>query len=197
MRWLIGGFAALNYYEYIFFYWLFYYLGEVRKLSPEDTAIYTTFPFLAWVLMMPLGGWLADRQVPRHGIRLALRWVAVGSLLLSVLGLVAALNVAETSSLVALLSLSFGFAAIADVVFWAAVISIGGSHGGAAAGVMNTGGNFGGAIAPLVTPLIASRYGWTAALYVGAISAFLSVLAWLRIDASPVRGLRPTNVTGG
>jgi ACS family glucarate transporter-like MFS transporter len=197
MRWLIGGFAALNYYEYIFFYWLFYYLGEVRKLSPEDTAIYTTFPFLAWVLMMPLGGWLADRQVPRHGIRLALRWVAVGSLLLSVLGLVAALNVAETSSLVALLSLSFGFAAIADVVFWAAVISIGGSHGGAAAGVMNTGGNFGGAIAPLVTPLIASRYGWTAALYVGAIIAFLSVLAWLRIDASPVRGLRPTNVRGG
>jgi MFS family permease len=141
--------------------------------------------------MMPLGGWLADRRVSRHGIRLGLRWVAVGSLLLSVLGLVAALNVVETSSLVALLSLSFGFAAIADVVFWAAVISIGGSHGGTAAGVMNTGGNFGGAVAPFVTPLIASRYGWTVALYVGAIVAFLGVIAWLRIDASPISEIRP------
>ena len=49
MRWLIAGFAALDYYEYIFFYWLYYYLGEVRKLSADDTAFYTTLPFLAWV----------------------------------------------------------------------------------------------------------------------------------------------------
>ena len=80
MRWLIAGFAALDYYEYIFFYWLFYYLGEVRKLSADDTALYTTLPFLAWVLMMPLGGWLADRLVARHGVKQGLRWVAIGAL---------------------------------------------------------------------------------------------------------------------
>ncbi|MBC8164352.1 MAG: MFS transporter, partial [Bryobacteraceae bacterium] len=112
-RWLIAGFAALNYYEYIFFYWLYYYLGEVRKLPADDTALYTTFPFLAWVIMMPLGGWLADRLVAHHGVKQGLRWVAIGALLISVFGMVAALNVAETNSLVALLSLAFGFAAIA------------------------------------------------------------------------------------
>jgi predicted MFS family arabinose efflux permease len=47
MRWLIVGFAALDYYKYILFYWLYYYLGEVRKLSASDTAVFTTFPFLA------------------------------------------------------------------------------------------------------------------------------------------------------
>src|SRR4051794_4996987 len=93
MRWLIAGFAALDYYEYIFFYWLYYYLGEVRKLSADDAAFYTTMPFLAWVVMMPLGGWLADRLVARRGIRQGLRWVAVSALLISVLGLAAALNV--------------------------------------------------------------------------------------------------------
>jgi len=185
MRWLIAGFAALDYYEYIFFYWLYYYLGEVRKLPADDTAFYTTLPFLAWVVMMPLGGWLADHLAARFGIKHGLRWVAVGSLLVSVAGLVAALNVSETNSLVALLSLAFGCAAVADVVFWAAVISVAGPQSGAAGGLMNTGGNFGGAIAPFVTPLIASHYGWSAGLYLGALIALLGVVAWLRIDPSP------------
>jgi MFS family permease len=189
MRWLIAGFAALDYYEYIFFYWLYYYLGEVRKLSADDAAYYTTMPFLAWVVMMPLGGWLADRLVARHGIRQGLRWVAVGALLISVLGLAAALNVADINLLVALLSLAFGCAAIADVVFWAAVISLAGAQAGAAGGLMNTGGNFGGAIAPFLTPLIASYYGWSAGLYVGALVALIGVVAWLRIDPAPLPAL--------
>ena len=185
LRWLIAGFAALDYYEYIFFFWLYYYLGEVRKLSVDDTAFYTTMPFLAWVIMMPLGGWLADYLSARYGVRRGLRWVEIGSLLISVSGLVIALNVAETNLLVALLSLSFGFAAVADVVFWAAVVSMAGAQAGSAAGLMNTGGNLGGAIAPVLTPLIASSYGWSAGLYVGAAIALLGVVCWSRIDASP------------
>ncbi len=185
LRWLIAGFAALDYYEYIFFYWLYYYLGEVRKLSAEDTAFYTTLPFLAWVVMMPLGGWLADHLVARHGAKFGLRSVAICSLLVSVLGLVAALNVVETNSLVALLSLAFGCAAMADVVFWAAVINVAGPQAGTAGGLMNTGGNFGGAIAPVLTPFIASHYGWSAGLYVGALIALIGVVAWVRLDPSP------------
>ena len=185
LRWLIAGFAALDYYEYIFFYWLYYYLGEVRKLPAADTAFYTTLPFLVWVIMMPLGGWLADHLGARHGIKLGLRWVAVGSLLISVAGLAAALNVSETNSLVALLSLAFGCAAVADVTFWAATVSVAGAQAGTAGGLMNTGGNFGGAIAPALTPLIASYYGWSAGLYVGGLVALLGVVAWLKIDASP------------
>jgi ACS family glucarate transporter-like MFS transporter len=185
MRWLIAGFAALDYYEYIFFYWLYYYLGEVRKLPADDTAFYTTLPFLAWVVMMPLGGWLADHLTARFGIKHGLRWVAIGSLLVSVLGLVAALNVEDTNTLVGLLSLAFGCAAVADVVFWAGVISVAGAQAGTAGGLMNTGGNIGGTIAPFVTPLIASQYGWSAGLYVGAAIALIGVVAWLRIDPSP------------
>jgi ACS family glucarate transporter-like MFS transporter len=145
--------------------------------------------------MMPLGGGLADRLVARYGVKRGLRWVAIGALLISVLGLVAALNVVEINALVPLLSVSFGFAAIADVVFWAAVISIGGTQGGAAGGLMNTGGNLGGAVAPFLTPLIASHYGWTAALYTGALVASLGVVAWLRIDPSPAAAPRPQHDT--
>ena len=189
MRWLIVGFAALDYYEYIFFYWLYYYLGEIRKLPAADTAVYTTMPFLAWVVMMPLGGWLTDRLVARDGIKQGLRRVAVTALLISVFGLAAALNVADINTFVALLSIALGCAAIADVVFWAAVINIAGDQAGAAGGLMNTGGNFGGAIAPFLTPLIANYYGWSAGLYLGALIALIGVVAWLRIDASPISAL--------
>ena len=140
---------------------------------------------------MPLGGCLADRLVARYGIKQGLRWVAIAALLISVSGLVIALNVADINTFVALLSLAFGCAAIADVVFWAAVISIAGTHAGAAGGLMNTGGNFGGAIAPFLTPPIASYYGWSAGLYVGALVALIGVVAWLRIDPLPISELAP------
>ncbi|MBI2686447.1 MAG: MFS transporter [Acidobacteria bacterium] len=184
MQWLIIGFAAVDYFEYIFFYWLFYYLGEVRKLSPDDTAFYTTIPFLAWVVMMPAGGLLTDLLIKRYGTKKGMRAVAMSCMTLSVLCLVAALRAPDgnTNTLVALLSLAFGFCAIADVVYWSAVISISGTQVGAACGLMNTGGNLGGGIAPVLTPMIASAYGWSAGLYFGAVIALIGLFAWLFIN---------------
>ncbi len=191
MRWLIVGFAAIDYFEYIFFFWLYYYLGEVRQLSPADTAFYTTIPFVAWVVMMPFGGWVTDVLAARFGAKVGMRSIAAGSMLCSVVCLIAALNVGDTKTLVALLSLAFGFCSIADVVYWSAVISISGSQVGAACGLMNTGGNLGGGIAPLLTPIIAGAYGWSAALYFGGGVALISLYSWLFIDAS-----RPCDLGG-
>ena len=184
MRWLVVGFAAVCYFEYIFFFWLYYYLGEVRKLSPADTAFYTTIPFVAWVVMMPLGGWVTDLLAARFGSKAGMRSIAVGSMLCSVVCLMAALNAGDTRTLVALLSLAFGFCSIADVVYWSAVISISGSQAGAACGLMNTGGNLGGGIAPILTPIIAGAYGWSAGLYFGGLVALIGLFAWLFIDPS-------------
>ena len=184
IRWLIVGFAAVDYFEYIFFFWLYYYLGEVRKLTSADTAFYTTIPFVAWVVMMPLGGWAADLLVARFGSKVGMRSIAVGSMLCSVVCLMGALNAGDTKTLVALLSLAFGFCSIADVVYWSAVITISGSQVGAACGLMNTGGNLGGGIAPVLTPIIASAYGWSAGLCFGGLVALIALIAWLFIDPS-------------
>ena len=183
LRWLVGGYTALNYFEYIFFFWLYYYLGEVRKLPPEDTAFYTAIPFVAWTVMTPLGGWFTDAMVARVGLK-GMRSVAIACLLTSVLCLAGALRADETNALVALLSLSFGFCAIADVVFWSATIALFPSQAGGACGLLNTGGNFGGMIAPVLTPIIAQAYGWSAGLYFGGLLALVGLLVWLRIDLS-------------
>jgi hypothetical protein len=92
--------------------------------------------------------WLADHLVSRFGIKCGLRWVAIGAPLVSILGSAAALNLAETNSLVAPLARHFR-APVTDVVFWAAVISVAGPQAGAAGGLMNTGGNRGGTNRPV------------------------------------------------
>jgi ACS family glucarate transporter-like MFS transporter len=188
LRWLILGYGAVDYFQYIFFFWLYYYLGEVRQLPPGETAFYATMPFAAWALMMPVGGWAAGRLSAAYGVKTGLRTVAIASLALASLCLVAAPGVTETNALVALLSLALGFAASADVPFWSAAVNLGGRRAGAAGGLMNTGGNLGGSIAPLLTPLVAARFGWSAGLYLGAAVAVLGILAWTRIDPAPREG---------
>jgi len=48
------------------------------------------------------------------------------------------------------------------------------------------GGNIGGALAPMLTPLIASRFGWAGGLYFACGLVLLGMLAWFFIDASHV-----------
>ncbi|MBL8209894.1 MAG: MFS transporter, partial [Bryobacterales bacterium] len=185
LRWLILGYAAIDYFQYIFVYWLYYYLGEVRKLPQADIAFYATMPFVAWFLMMPTGGWIADYLSARRGLKFGLRTVTITCLAMASICLIAALSAEDTNVLVALLSLALGFAAAADVPFWSAAVSLGGRQAGAAGGLMNTGGNLGGALAPILTPYLATHYGWSAGLYAGAAIAVIGVIAWLRIDPAP------------
>jgi len=82
----------------------------------------------------------------------------------------------------ALLSLALGCASASDGSFWASAIDIGGTHVGAAGGILNTGGNLGGFLAPIITPYIASRLGWTWGLNVGSLIVMLGVLIWFFVD---------------
>jgi MFS family permease len=181
---LTAGYFGIDYFEYIFFYWLYYYLSEIRHLPADQTALYTTCPFVAWVVMMPLGGWLCDWACKWYGSHAALRGIGVAGIAVSVILLVAALQSPDILTTVILLSLAFGFCAISDVVSWTAVISIAGKEAGAFCGIMNTGGNLGGMIAPVLTPWIASRYGWSAGLYFGGAVVSIALFTWLRFSAT-------------
>lgn len=178
LMWLTLGYFMVCYFEYIFFYWIYYYLGKIRGLGEEQSAVYTTALFLTWFLMMPLGGWASDRAVRRWGSRQGMRLVGVSGLALAALLLWAALGV-DTTTAVALMSLALGFAACSDVVFWAAVMEIAGRDVGAACGILNTGGNVGGFIAPVLTPWIASFAGWSGGLYFASAVAMAGALTWL------------------
>jgi len=66
--------------------------------------------------------------------------------------------------------------------FWATAIGISGEQAGAACGIFNTGGNLGGMLAPVLTPIIASKFGWESGLYFGSFMVLLGVASWLLID---------------
>lgn len=61
-------------------------------------------------------------------------------------------------------------------------VAVEASERGTGGGVMNFGSNFGGMISPIMTPWLATRLGWGAALSVISLLAVLSALLWLGVE---------------
>ena len=188
------GYTSVDYFEYLFFYWIFYYLGHVRKLDPASTAACTAALFVTWTVMTPLGGWVSDQLVGHFGLRRGRRLVPTVGLTMSAVLLSLGTSVARPLVGAALLSLALGCASASDGSFWASAIDIGGAHVGAAGAILNTGGNLGGFLAPIITPYIASRLGWTWGLNVGSLIVMLGVLMWFFID--PTKSVHDTEPSG-
>jgi MFS transporter, ACS family, glucarate transporter len=172
---------TVNYFDYVYFFWIYYYLGNIRHFSQAESALATTVIFLTGTVMCPLGGWLSDRFVQQKGEKKGRRIVPILSLTLSAILLAVGINFSSKVATVALLSLSLGFALFADAPYWAAAIRLGGKQVGAACGILNTGANFGG-VAPYVAPLIASRFGWAWGWYSASLILMFAVISWFFID---------------
>jgi ACS family glucarate transporter-like MFS transporter len=84
---------------------------------------------------------------------------------------------------IGMLSLGAGFLYFSLSPYWATVIDISRENTGVVSGMMNTGGNLGGTISPTLTPILASLFGWSWALNIAALAAFLGGILWLWIDA--------------
>ena len=83
---------------------------------------------------------------------------------------------------VAFLSLAMGFASSSEGPYWATTIEISGDQVGAACGILNTGGNLGGLLAPVLTPMIAAKFGWAGGLYFASFLVTIGMLTWLMVD---------------
>jgi MFS family permease len=178
------SYLTTNYFEYIFFYWLFYYLGQIRHASARESAISSAIIWAAWAVMTPTGGWISDRLVCRHGLKNGRRIMPMLNLTIAAALLIVAINLTTLVPMVAMLFLTLGLAAATDGPYWVSSSDLGGEHVGAAGGILNTGGNIGGFLGPVMTPFIASKFGWTAALYAGSAIVLMGVLLWVFIDVT-------------
>ena len=186
---LTFAYGTLGYFQYIFFYWIYYYFGEVLHVGAQASATYTTILFLTEGAFMPIGGLLCDWLTRLYGAQFGRRIVPMTGLTLSAVLIYAGTISSGIAAAVVCLSLAVGLAACCEGPFWASVTELAGEHVGGAGSILNTGAQIGGFFAPILTPYIASRAGWSWGLYAGAIVALTGVLAIYFADVRPAAPL--------
>jgi ACS family glucarate transporter-like MFS transporter len=179
------NYAAVGYYEYTLFYWMKYYFSDVRGYSEAMSRSFTGMVSAAMIVAMPLGGVLSDRLVRTWGYRAGRMSVPIFGMLASAGLLYAATLAQETPVVVTVFFLAHAAIGLCEAPTWVAGLEIGGSQCGTAAAIVNTGGNLGGLLAPVVTPYVASAYGWNAGFIVASIVCVFGVLQWLGVRLVP------------
>ncbi|HEV2389012.1 MAG TPA: MFS transporter [Candidatus Acidoferrales bacterium] len=178
--WLLFASAmTCGYMVYIYMTWFYTYLVEVRHLTVMQGSYYTTGPFLAIALMTPAGGLLCDAAARRFGLRLGRRIISMSGMLAAGAGLFLGAILSNMHAAIWGLSIGAGAIYFALSSHWAATIDISSEHAGTVSGVMNWGGNVGGMVSPVLTPILAKRFGWTAALETAAVIILLGAFLWL------------------
>lgn len=179
---LTVSYAAVGYFQYLFFYWMQHYFDKVLGLGKSDARLYATIPTIAMAVGMAVGGWLTDLAQSRWGVRRGRIVVPVAGMAASAAFLGAGILCPQPAGIVTLFSLALAFLGATEGAFWTTAIDLGGRQSGVSAAIVNTGGNAGGALAPYLTPLISHHFGWPVGIGVACIICFLGAVNWLWID---------------
>jgi MFS family permease len=179
---LTASYAAVGYFEYLFFFWMDHYFQKQLELPNQQRRSYSAIVLLATAVGMALGGWLSDRLVQAYGYRWGRALVPVGGMLASGGMLCLGLQATEPIWIVVCFSLALGAVGATEGPFWMTAVELGSGRGGTAAGILNTGGNAGGLLAPVVTPWVAKRFGWPLAISLASAVCLIGAMLWLWID---------------
>ncbi|HEY3441280.1 MAG TPA: MFS transporter [Paludibaculum sp.] len=169
------SYTLQGYVGYIFVYWFFLYLVDVRHFDLMKSALLGAMPWLLSIVSIPLGGWLHDR-LPRHRRLIPMVGLAGSGILIA-----AGAHTANAVFAVVCLALATALVLSVEGPFWATMTTIAGSRSGAAGGLMNMGSNLGGFISPALTPILATWLGWESALLVSAVLAIIAGALWFWI----------------
>ncbi len=169
------SYTLQGYVGYIFVYWFYIYLVDVRHFDLLRGALFGSLPWLLSIVSIPLGGLLFDKW-GRHRRLVPITGLA-GSGILTAVGAYAAHPYLAATCL----ALATALVLSVEGPFWATMTRIAGERSGAAGGAMNMGSNLGGFISPALTPVLAAAMGWEAALTVSASLAVVAAVLWLGI----------------
>lgn len=181
------SYAAVGYFQYLFFYWSEYYFKDVLRLSTTQSRLNSTVLILALGLGMPVGGWLAGRAQRRFAGRVGgAAIIPGGAMMLSAVFLFLGVFASrEAFWIVCCFALAMFALGASESSFWQTAVRLGGSRGGLAAAIINTGGNGVGLLAPMLTPVISASFGWRWGICIGGVVGLLGALCWLGVDPDP------------
>jgi len=180
---LFASYFLQAYLGYIFVFWFFLYLVQVRHFDVLNAAVFTALPWIATIFAIPLGGILSDAAVIRWGPSRGRRIVPSVALSAAAVFLVVGARTPSAAVAVAALTVCTVLVLCTEGPFWATMAQLAGDRSGLAGGTMNFGGNLGGLISPTLTPWLAERIGWERTLTLTAGLAVLAGALWLGVDA--------------
>jgi ACS family glucarate transporter-like MFS transporter len=178
------SYSLQGYVGYIFVFWFYLYLVEVRRFDLMRSALLSSLPWVFSIVSVPVGGWISDALAAgRLGMTWGRRVVPIAGFTGS--GIFLAAGAHTPNAYVAAVCMAFSTALVLCVEgpFWATLMEIAGEKAGAAGGIMNMGSNIGGLISPALTPVLAAHIGWENALHVGAAVAIAAAALWFGVSA--------------
>jgi len=180
------SYTCEGYVLFIFVFWLYLYLIEVRGFTILNGGFVASLPWLTAFAFTPIGGFVYDRMTAKKGRVAGARVVIMLGYGMSGFLLFAAARSENRIASVVALCLSIGCLYFAEPAFWATAVHISSEHAGASSGLMNTAGILGGIVSTSLVPVIVKHYGWMAALASGAGVALACTGAWLVIGRTGI-----------
>jgi ACS family glucarate transporter-like MFS transporter len=182
-----------GYVLFIFVFWLYIYLVDVRGFSMLKGGLVSSLPWITALVFTPFGGAVTDRLSTYHGRLAGARYVIMLGYGLSGILLFAAADSANRNLAVAALCLSVGFLYFSEPAFWTTALYLSRDNAGALSGIMNTAGIVGGIVSTSLVPVLVKHFGWLIALSSGAAMAIACTLAWWLIkDSAGRESIDPT-----
>jgi ACS family glucarate transporter-like MFS transporter len=172
------------YASYMFIWWVYYYLVEIRKFSVLSSGVLASIPFIVATITTPMAGGISDRLSLRFGRRQGRRIVPIVTLLGAAVLVYFGGIAPGPKAAVVILSLGAALTLGAEGPTWASMSEMSGASAGAATGFLNTGGNLGGFCSTVLTPWIAGHFGWPLAFAVASIFSVAAAGFWFSIDAT-------------
>ena len=182
---LVLSYALNGYVSYIFVFWFYLYLVQVRHFDPGESAWLTTLPWILAACTTFGFGHLSDRLIlTRLGMDWGRRIVPIGCQVGAAAFLAVGSRVENGYVAAGALAICTGLILGVEGPYWATANQISEKNVGFTGGLLNAGGNLGGVISPTLTPLIARHLGWVRALDLAALVALTAAVLWLWVIPS-------------
>ena len=176
------SYAALSYFQYLFFYWIEHYFEKELKLPVRESRDAAFTVTIAMAIGMAVGGAITDTLCRWWGRRWGCRGVALFGMGVSTLCAWRGVVAQDPTQVVLFFSLALASLGLCEGLFWTTAPLLERDNGGLACAFLNTVGNAGGLIAPILTPWIGKHYGWPSAIAVACLICGLGAVLWLWID---------------
>ena len=180
------------------FMWQFYitwfptYLREHRGMSATEASFYAGVPFFAGMIATWAGGIITDALSRRYHPRFARTQVGLVSLVFGALLMFTGVWLTEPRIAALAMGLAAGAVDLYLGAAWSSAVDIGGSSGGAVAGLMNAASNCAGFASPALMGWVLGATGnWNIILSLSAGSTLLAAVLWAQVNPGGLRASPP------